>query len=417
MPYQPSSRPTTAPFSPLRRVLQRGTLAIALAASGPLAWAQAANPVKIGILSDMSGPVADSSGPGSATAARMAIEDFGGKVLGRPIELLEGDHVNKPDTALTIARQWYDGGVRAIFDIGAASVAIAVQDLTKEKNRIAVFTSSASPDLTAKYCSPNGIQWVYNSYPMNQAVVKGALAAGGKSWYFITVDYTFGKAVQRDTTEMVEQAGGKVVGATTHAFTASDFSSQLLQAQASKAQVIGLATTSFQAPAMIKQASEFGISGGQKLAPLSFMMYDVKALGLKAAQDLFVGEAYYWDQNDETRKFAMRYRDRFGKGRMPNMIHAGTYGAVMHYLKAVAAAGTDDTAAVLAKMKSTPINDFMTRNGRIREDGQVMRDFHVFRVKKPSESKGEWDLFAPVATLKGEEAFRPADKALCPLVK
>ena len=217
---------------------------------------------------------------------------------------------------------------------------------------------------------------------------------------------------------MVEKGGGKVVGSTTHAFAATDFSSQLLQAQASKAQVIGMATTSFQAPAMIKQADEFGIrGGGQKLAPLSFMMYDVKALGLKAAQDLNVGEAYYWDQNDETRKFAMRFKDRFGKGRMPSMIHAGTYGAVMHYLTAVAAAGTDDTAAVLTKMRSIPINDFMTKNGTIREDGQVMRDFYVFRVKKPSESKGEWDLYAPVATLSPEAAFRPTDKSVCPLVK
>jgi len=412
-----ASSALASPGTRYRRAVLRGAaLAAALAVSVSAAWAQASTPFKIAIMSDMSGPVADMSGPGSVVAAKMAIEDFGGKVLGRPIELLQGDTLNKVDTGLTLARQWYDSGVGAVFDIGIASLAIAMQDLAKEKNKIAIFTSSASPDLTTKHCSRNGIQWVYNSYPMNQAVINGAMKDGGKSWYFITVDYTFGHAVQRDAAEMVEKGGGKVAGSTTHAFSATDFSSQLLQAQASKAQVIGLATTSFAAPGMIKQATEFGITGGQKLAPLSFMMYDIKALGLQAAQGLYVGEAYYWDQNDESRKFAMRYKDRF-KGKMPTMIQAGTYGAVMHYLKAVAAAGTGDTAAVLSKMKSTPINDFMTRNGTIREDGQVMRDFYIFRVKKPSESKGEWDLYTQVGTLPAKDAFRKADQSVCPLVK
>ncbi|CAE6862560.1 ABC transporter substrate-binding protein [Paraburkholderia domus] len=399
-------------------VLRGIALAFILSAGTPGAWAQSSKPFKIGILSDMSGPVADNSGAGSVVAAKMAIEDFGGKVLGRPIELLVGDHLNKPDVGLTIVRQWYDSDVRAVFDVGIATVAIAVQDLTKEKNRIVVFTSSASADLTGKYCSPNGIQWVYNSYAQAQAPIKGMMDAGGKSWYFITVDYTFGKTVQRDATEMVVKAGGKVTGATTHPLSATDFSSQLLQAQASKAQVIGLATPSVQAPGMIKQASEFGIiDGGQRLAPLSMVLSDIKALGLKAAQGLYVGEAYYWDQNDETRKFARRYKERLGKDRMPSMMQAGTYGAVMHYLKAVAAAGTDDTAADLAKMRSMPINDFMTKNGTIREDGQVMRDFYIFRVKKPSESRSAWDLYMPVATLPAKDAFRKADKAICPLVK
>lgn len=412
-------QPSLPPKSPIRRfALRSAALAVALAAGGPAAWAQAGNPVKIGIMNDTSGPYVDLSGPGSIVAAKMAIEDFGGKVLGRPIQLLEGDHLNKPDNALTIGRQWYDSDVRAIFDIGVAPVAIAMQDLAKEKNRIAIFTSSGSSDLTGKYCSPNGIQWVYNSYPQVQASAKGALDAGGKSWYFITVDYTYGKSVQQDASQAVEKGGGKVVGSTTHALAASDFSSQLLQAQASKAQVIGLATTSVQTSGMIKQADEFGIrAAGQRLAPLSLHLYDVKALGLQAAQGLYVGEAYYWDLNDETRKFAMRFKDRVGKGRMPNMVQAGTYGAVMHYLKSVAAAGTDDTAAVLAKMKSLPINDFMTKNGTIREDGQVMRDFHILRVKKPSESKGEWDLYSPMGVLPHHLAFRPADKSVCGLVK
>jgi len=398
-----------------RRGLLRGAaLAASLACGISTVWAQAVQPFKIGIMSDMSGPVADMSGPGTVVAAKMAIEDFGGNVLGRPIELLEGDTLNKVDTGLTLARQWYDSGVGAVFDIGIASLAIAMQDLAKEKNKIAIFTSSASAELTTKHCSPNGIQWVYNSYPMSKAVVNGAMKDGGKSWYFITVDYTFGHSVQRDATAMVDKAGGKVVGSTTHAFSATDFSSQLLQAQASKADIVGLATVSFSAPGMIKQGKEFGVT--QKLAPLSFMMYDIKALGLQAAQGLYVGEPYYWDRDDESRKFALRFKDRF-KGRMPNMIQAGTYGAVMHYLKAVAAAGKDDTATVLTKMKSTPINDFMTKNGTIREDGQVLRDFYIFRVKKPSESKNEFDLYTQVGVLPASEAFRPADKAVCPLVK
>ena len=280
-----------------------------------------------------------------------------------------------------------------------------------------VFTSTASSDLTGKNCSPNGIHWTYNSYAQSLGAIKGVVDAGAKSWYFVTVDYTYGKNVQRDTTEIIERLGGKVVGSTTHAFTSTEFSSQLLQAQASKAEGIAMATTTSHAAAMIKQADEFGIRAkGQRLAPLAMTLHDVKALGLRAAQDLFVSESFYWDQNDETRKFSARYRERFG-GKMPNMIQASTYGAVMHYLKAVAAAGTDDTGPVAAKMKTTPINDFMTKNGSIREDGRVMREMYTFRVKKPAESKGEWDLYTQVATIAPAQAFPPVDKQTCPLVK
>ena len=406
----------SAPRSGARRSLLGAAAALGVSLASPAVLAQQPAPLKIGLLSDMSGIVVDLSGPGSVTAAKMAIEDFGGKVLGRPIELLQGDHLNKPDTGLTIARQWYDNGVRAIFDIGITTVALGMQDLAREKNRIVVYGSSASSDLTGKNCSPNGIHWTYNTYSQAYGAIKGALDAGGKTWYFITVDYTYGKNVQRDATAIIEKGGGKVIGSTTHPFSSTEFSSQLLQAQASKAVVIALATTTGHAAAMIKQADEFGLRArGQKIAALSLVLNDVKALGLKPAQDLFVTEAFYWDQNDETRKFANRYKQRFGK--MPNMVQAGMYGSVMHYLKAVAAAGTDDTAAVLAKMKSTPINDFMTKNGSIREDGRVMRDFYVFRIKKPSESKGEWDLYAPVSTVPAAEAFQPADKSVCALVK
>ncbi len=408
--------PTTALGSASRRFTLAACAAASLALAAPGAWAQAANPLKIGILTDMSGFVADLSGPGSAVAAKMAIEDFGGRVLNRPIELLEADHLNKPDTGLTIARQWYDSGVRAIFDIGITTVALGVQDLAKEKNRIAIYNSSASSDLTGKNCSPNGIHWTYNNYSQALGAVKASLDSGGKTWYFLTIDYTYGKNVQRDTTAMVEAGGGKVVGATTHPVNSFEFSSQLLQAQASKADVIAMATTTSHAAAMIKQAEEFGLrKRGQRLAPLSLTLHDVKALGLNNAQDLFVTEPYYWDQNDQTRAFANRYKARFGK--MPNFVQASVYGSVQHYLKAVAAAGTDDTAAVLAKMKSTPINDMMTKNGTIREAGRVIREGYVLRVKKPSESKNEWDLYALASTIPAAQAFQPADKSVCPLVK
>ena len=377
--------------------------------------AQAPVPLKIAIMSDMSGVVADLSGPGSVQAAKMAIQDAGGKVLGRPIELLEGDHLNKPDTGLTLARQWYDGGVRAIFDVGLTSVALGVQSLAREKDRLVVFTSSASTDLFGSACSPNGAFWTYDNYNQALGAVKAMVDSGAKTWYFITVDYTFGKNIQRDTTAMIEASGGKVLGASTHTFAATEFSSQLLQAQASKADVIALATTSIHAGAMIKQADEFGIRAGkQKLAPLSLHINSVKAMGLKVAQDLYTTEPFYWDQNDDTRKFATRYRERTGK--MPNLIQASTYGAVAHYLKAVAAAGTDTTTNVIAKMRSLPINDFMTRNGSIREDGRVMRDYYVFRIKKPGESKSEWDLYAQVAAIPAAQAVKPVDKA-CSLVK
>ncbi len=408
--------PTTALGRASRRFTLAACAAASLALAAPGAWAQAANPLKIGILTDMSGFVADLSGPGSAVAAKMAIEDFGGRVLNRPIELLEGDHLNKPDTGPTIARQWYDSGVRAIFDIGITTVALGVQDLAKEKNRIVVFNSSASSDLTGKNCSPNGIHWAYNNYSQALGAVKASLESGGKTWYFVTIDYTYGKNVQRDTTAMVEAGGGKVVGSTTHPVNSFEFSSQLLQAQASKADVVALATTTAHAAAMIKQAEEFGLrKRGQRLAALSLTLHDVKALGLNNAQDLYVTEPYYWDQNDQTRAFANRYRARFGK--MPNFIQASVYGSVQHYLKAVAAAGTDDTATVMARMKSTPINDMMTRNGFIRDDGRVVREGYVFRVKKPSETKGEWDLFALASTIPAAQAFQPADKTVCPLVK
>ncbi|MDB5511122.1 MAG: transporter permease [Enterovirga sp.] len=398
----------------VKAVSQLAAIAAMLAA-GPLA-AQQPEPLKIGLISDMSGMVVDLSGPGSVVAAKLAIEDHGGKVLGRPITLLDGDHLNKPDVGVPMARRWYDEGARVVFDVGITTVALGIQNLAKEKDRIVIFGSSASSDLTGSACSPNGIHWTYNNYSQAIGVVRGLANENAKSWYFLTVDYAYGRNVQRDTTAMVEATGGKVLGAVAHPFETRDFSSFILQAQQSKADVIGLATTTVHAANILKQADEFGIrAGGQKLAALSLTLHDVKALGLKTAQGLFVTAPFYWDQNDETRAFAKRYSDRFG--RMPNMIQAGMYGAVSHYLKAVEKAGTDDTAKVMAAMREIPINDFMTKNGSIRPDGRVMRDQYIFRVKTPEESKGEWDLYKEVARIPATEAFAPADPKACPLVK
>jgi branched-chain amino acid transport system substrate-binding protein len=382
------------------------------------AWAvspaAAQEPFRIGALSDMSGVVVDLSGPGTVAAMKLAVEDFGGSVLGRPIQVLEADHLNKPDVGIAAARKWYDEGVSAIFDVGITSVALGVQQLTRDKNRMAIYLSSASSDLTGKFCSPNGIHWTYNNYSQALGVTKFYNDAGEKNWYFMTVDYAYGHNVQRDTTAMIEGAGGKVLGATRHPFDVKDFSSDLLRAQGSGAGVIALATTTSHVANIVKQADEFGVRPKQKLAALSLTLHDVKGIGLQSAQGLLVTAPYYWDQTDEMRAFAKRYFERFRK--MPNMVQASAYGAVTHYLNAVKAVGADDTAKVSAKMKETPVNDFMTKNGKVREDGRVVRDMYVYRVKAPAASKGEWDLYELLSTIPGEQAFQKPDPA-CPLVK
>lgn len=399
-----------------RRSLAGGAMLAGLAMTGRRAQGQAAPAFKIAMLSDLSGIVVDLSGPGSLTSARMAVEDYGGKVLGRPIELLVGDHLNKPDVGIPMARAFYDAGVRAIFDIGISTVALGVQGVAREKNGLVVFVSSSSSDLTGSACSPNGISWTYDNYSQSQGLVRQLLRENAKTWFFLTVDYAYGRNVQRDTTKMVEAGGGQVIGSVLHPFETRDFSSYLLQARASKADVIALATTTVHAGNAIKQADEFGFrSSGQRLAALSLTLHDVKALGLPAAQGLLVTAPFYWDQNDQTRGFAKRYFERFRK--MPNFIQASMYGAILHYLKAVDQAGTDDTAAVTGQMKATPINDFMTRDGHIRDDGRTLRENYVFRVKTPAESKGEWDLYTQIATIPAAEAFAPADPKACPLVK
>lgn len=375
--------------------------------------------VKIGVMDDMSGPYADIQGPGDVVAVKMAVEDFGGAVNGKPIEVVSGDLQNKADVGSAIARRWYDvEKVDAILGLGNSAVAIAVQGISAEKNKVAITTAAGSTALTGKSCSPTGIHWVYDTYALAKGTATAMMKQGGAdSWFFLTTDYAFGHALEQDTSSIVKKNGGKVVGSVRAPLNTSDFSSFLLQAQSSKAQVIGLANAGADAVNAIKAASEFGIvAGGQKLAGLLVLITDIKSLGLNAAQGLLFTEAYYWDQNDETRAFAKRFAERHG-GKPPTMFQAGIYSAAMHYLKAVKAAGTDDAPAVIAQMKKIPVNDFMTRNGTIRDDGRMMRDMYLLQAKKPSESKGPWDLMTVVATIPADDAFRPLSESECPLVK
>lgn len=395
---------------------------VALGSLGLLAQPAAAqvsdDVVKLGVMDDMSGPYADIQGPGDVVAVKMAVEDFGGTVLGAPIEVVSADLQNKADVGSAIARRWYDvEKVDAILGLGNSAVAIAVQGITREKNRIDIVTSAGSADLTGKFCSPNGLHWVYDTYALANGTAKAIIDQGkGDTWFFITADYAFGHAMERDAAAVVNRNGKTVLGAVRAPLNTSDFSSFLLQAQASKAQVIGLANAGNDTITSLKQAGEFGIvSGGQRLAGFLVLITDIHALGLKSAQGLLFTEAYYWDQNDETRAFAKRFAERHGKP--PTMFQAGTYSAAMHYLKAVKAAGTDEAGAVMAKMRELPVNDFMTKNGRVREDGRMMRDMYLMQAKKPSESKGEWDLMNVVATIPAEQAYRSLEQSECPLVK
>ncbi|HEV2512100.1 MAG TPA: ABC transporter substrate-binding protein [Bosea sp. (in: a-proteobacteria)] len=400
-----------------RRMMFASALAWSgLVAAQPAVRAQSNTPVKIGVLTDQSGAAADFSGRGTVLAARMAVEDFGGKVLGRPIELLDGDHLSKPDLGVALARRWYDEGVEAIFDVGLTSIAIGVQQLARDKNKVVVYLSTGSTDITGKYCSPNGIHWTYDTYSQANGAF---LAYGGSpkdSWYFLTMDYAYGANLERDVTNRVAATGGKVLGTSKHSFEATDFASDILRAQSSKATVVGLMTTTMHSVTVMKQVEEFGLrAGGQRVAAPALTFHDIKALGLPIAHDLMIVEAFYWDLNEASRAFAKRYLEKFG--RMPNMNQASAYGAVTHYLKSVEAAGAVEPGKVLPKMKATPINDFMTKDGSIRADGRVIRDMYLLRAKKPAESKGEWDLLELVKTLPGSEIFKAPDTEACNLVR
>lgn len=375
--------------------------------------------VKIGVLDDMSGPYADIQGPGDVVAVKMAVEDFGGNIDGKPIEVISADLQNKADVGSAIARRWYDvEKVDAILGLGNSAVALAVQAITQEKNKVAITTAAGSAALTGKACSPNGIHWIYDTYALGKGTATAIMKqGGGDSWFFLTADYAFGHSLEQDTAAVIKKGGGTVVGSVRAPLNTPDFSSFILQAQSSKAQVIGLANAGADTINAIKTAADFGIvAGGQKLAGLLVLLTDVHSLGLTVAVGLMFTEAYYWDQNDETRAFAKRFAERHG-GRPPTMFQAGIYSAAFHYLKAVKAAGTDEALPVIAEMKKIPVNDFMTKNGSIRDDGRMMRDMYLLQAKKPSESKGEWDLMKVVATIPAEQAFRPLSESECPLIK
>ncbi|HEV7327667.1 MAG TPA: ABC transporter substrate-binding protein [Bosea sp. (in: a-proteobacteria)] len=374
--------------------------------------------VKAGVLNDRSGLYADLSGEGSVIAARLAVEDFKAAEKGIKVEIVSADHQNKPDVGSTIARQWYDqDGVDLILDVPTSSVALAVNQITREKNKVHINSGAASSDLTGKACSPNTVHWTYDTYALAQGTGGAMTKAGGDSWYFLTADYAFGHALERDTAAVVTKAGGKVLGAVRTPFPGTDFSSFLLQAQASKAKVIGLANAGGDTINSIKQAGEFGIvAGGQKLAGLLVFATDVHALGLQTAQGLVLTESFYWDKDDGTRAWS----DRFAKlngGKKPSMVQAGVYSGMLHYLKAVEAAKSKDSAAVMAKMKELPTDDPLFGKGSVRADGRKMHDMYLFEVKKPSESKGPWDYYKQVAVLKADEAFKPLAESECPLVK
>ncbi len=379
--------------------------------------AEAQVSVKIGVMNDRSGLYADLAGEGSATAARMAVEDFKAADKGIKVEVVAADHQNKPDVGSSIARQWYDqDGVDVIADVPTSSVALAVNQITRDKNRIFLASGPASSDITGPQCSPNTVHWTYDTVMLGNGTGGAMTKQGGDTWFFLTADYAFGHALERDTTAVVQKNGGKVIGAIKTPFPGQDFSSFLLQAQASKAKVIGLANAGGDTINSIKQAGEFGITqAGQKLAGLLVFASDVKALGLKTAQGLVLTESFYWDLNDGTREFSKRFAPRNG-GKQPTMVQAGVYASVLHYLKAVDAAKSKDPAVVMAKMKEMPTDDPLFGKGTVRADGRKMHDAYLFEVKKPEESKGEWDLYKLLATIPAEQAFRPMADGKCSLV-
>jgi len=390
---------------------------LAFAASSGAANAQISDDVvKIGVLTDMSSLYADATGKGSLTAVEMAVADYGGKVKGKPVEVVSADHQNKPDVGVNIARNWYDNEkVDAIFDVPTSSVALPISALTREKNKININSGGGSSDLTGSACSPNTVHWTYDTYALSNVAGKAMVKRGEDTWFFVTADYAFGAALERDAANVVKESGGKVLGDVRHPLNSSDFSSFLLQAQASKAKVVAFANAGGDTINALKQASEFGLKDNQKLIALLLEITDVHSLGLKDAQGLIMTDAFYWDRDDESRAFSKRFMDKVGH--MPTMIQAGLYSATMHYLKAIEAIGTDEAPKVMAQMRAMPVNDFFTKNGKIRIDGRMVHDMYLWEVKKPEESKGEWDLYKLLATVPGDEAFRPLDKGGCPLVK
>lgn len=374
--------------------------------------------IKIGILSDMSGPYSDLAGPGSVAAARLAVEDFKGADKGIQVEIVSGNHQNKADIGSVIARSWIDQeGVDVIGDVTGSPVALAVSQIVKDKDRIQLNAGAATADLTGSKCTPNTIHWTYDTWANANGTGSAMVRQGGNSWFFIAVDQASGHAMERDTVAVVKAAGGQVLGSVKHPLGTSDFSSFLIRAQSSGAKVVGLASGGEDMINAIKQASEFGIvQGGQSIAGLFTFITDIHALGLKLAQGLVLTEAFYWDRDDASRAFAKRFA-ALHKGKMPTQVHAGVYSSIMHYLKAVEAAGTKDTNTVLAKMREMPIDDPLFGKGEVRIDGRAVHDMFLFKVKAPAQSKGEWDVYETLATIPAAQAFRPLNEGGCPLVK
>jgi len=402
-------------MSAVRKLSAAGALALAATA----AQAQVSDGViKIGVLSDMSSLYADIGGPGSVAAARMAVEDFGAAKKGMKVEVVSADHQNKPDVGSGIARQWYDvDKVDAIVDVPTSSVALAVSEVTKQKGKAFLVSGAASSDLTGKACSPNTVHWTYDTWMLANGTGSAIVKSGGDSWFFLTADYAFGHALERDTEAVVLKNGGKVLGKVRAPLNTQDFSSFLLQAQASKAKILGLANAGGDTTNSIKQAAEFGIvKGGMNMAGLLVFLTDVHALGLQTAQGLIVTNTFYWDMNDQTRAFAKRFAER-DKGIHPTMVHAGVYASTLHYLKAVEALKSDDGTKVVAKMKEMPTDDPLFGKGTIRVDGRKIHPAYLMEVKKPSESKGPWDYYKVKATIPADQAFRPLKDGECPLVK
>ncbi|MBR0757579.1 ABC transporter substrate-binding protein [Bradyrhizobium jicamae] len=396
--------------------MKSGFLAAAAACSLLLAMPASAQGVKIGILNDQSGVYADYGGKYSLEAARMAVEDFGGEVLGQKIEIVTADHQNKPDLATAIARRWYEvENVDMITELTTSSVALAVQELSKEKKKIDIVVGAATSRITGDACTPYSFHWAYDTRALAVGTGGALVKAGGDTWFFLTADYAFGYALEKDTSDIVNANGGKVVGSVRVPLNSSDFSSFLLQAQSSKAKIIGLANAGLDTTNSIKQAAEFGIvRGGQKLAGLLMTLSEVHGLGLEAAQGLVLTEGFYWDHDDASRAFSERFFKR--TSRMPSMIHAGTYSATLSYLKAVKAAGSKDSEAVAKKLKELPVDDAFAK-GKVLENGRMVHDLYLFEVKKPSESKKPWDYYKQLAVVPGDKAFFTAKESGCPLTK
>src|SRR5881296_797833 len=401
----------------MKRLISLTALAIALGCGA--ADAQYTDgTIKIGVMNDMSGTYSDITGAGSVVAARMAVEDFGAAAKGMKVEVVGADHQNKPDVGSSVVRTWIDvDKVDVIVDVPTSSIALAVSEIVRDKNKVFLVSGAAASDLTGPKCTPNTIHWTYDTWALANGTGQAIVKTGGDTWFFLTANYAFGHALERDTAAVVVKNGGKVLGHARHPFPATDFSSFLLQARASKAKIIGLANAGADTINSIKQAAEFGITqSGQNLAALLAFITDVHSLGLQTAQGLIMTEAWYWDMNNANREFAKKFAPQF-KGLYPSMVHAGVYSAVTHYLKAVQALKSDDGTKVIAKMKDTPTDDPLFGKGTIRPDGRKVHPAYLVEVKKPTESKGAWDYYKLRATIPTEQAFRPVDQGECPLVK